>query len=456
MSVLEKQPHSAAFLKQRKMLLVLPLLVTPFLTMAFWALGGGKGDGKQVLAEKEKGFNFALPSAENKSETPDKMASYEQARKDSIARERDMKLDPYYKQDFISQQAAAQQAAGMNTGPNPPGGFGSPSNYGTGSPYNNSSYSGYGYNDPNERRVNEKLAELQASLNAKTTPQPSPYAQNPPNGNSSGGMSTSDIDRLEKMMNMMQSGGGNASEPDPEMQQIQDVLGQILDIQHPERVNERLQKNSASNFGMVYPVTSVRSVDPITLLESKEGKSDSGKKKVNGFFSLNEEKTETEQNAIAAEMYTTQSLVSGSIVKLRLLNDIYVNGQLIPKDSFIFGTAQITGERLGIEINSLRFRNSLFPVKLAVYDIDGMSGIHIPGAISRDVAKQSGDRAIQSIGMTSLDPSMSAQALSAGIEAAKSLMSKKVKLVKVTVKAGYQVLLKDQNQKDGPIQQSKK
>jgi hypothetical protein len=39
------------------------------------------------------------------------------------------------------------------------------------------------------------------------------------------------------------------------------------------------------------------------------------------------------------------------------------------------------------------------------------------------------------------------QAASAGIEAAKTLLSKKSKLIKVTVKAGYQVLLRDEQQK---------
>ena len=38
-----------------------------------------------------------------------------------------------------------------------------------------------------------------------------------------------------------------------------------------------------------------------------------------------------------------------------------------------------------------------------------------------------------------------AQATTAGIQAAKGLLSKKIKLVKVTVKAGYRVLLKDGN-----------
>jgi len=120
---------------------------------------------------------------------------------------------------------------------------------------------------------------------------------------------------------------------------------------------------------------------------------------------------------------------------------------LIPKDNFLFGEATLSGERLGIKIGSIRYQNSLFPVELSVYDLDGMLGIYIPGAITRDVAKQSADRTIQGIGLTTLDPSLGAQAASAGIEAARDMISKKVKLIKVTVKAGYQVLLRDEKQK---------
>ena len=99
-----------------------------------------------------------------------------------------------------------------------------------------------------------------------------------------------------------------------------------------------------------------------------------------------------------------------------------------------------------MNINSVRYQHSLYPVKLEVYDIDGLPGIYIPGAINRDVAKQSTDNALQSVALNSLDPSIGAQAASAGIEAAKTLLSKKVKMIKVEVKAGYKILLKDNNQ----------
>src|SRR5690606_33268112 len=131
---------------------------------------------------------------------------------------------------------------------------------------------------------------------------------------------------------------------------------------------------------------------------------------------------------------------------------ISVNGVPIPNDSFIFGVASLSGERLNIEITNLRNGNSIFPVNLQVFDIDGLDGIHIPGAITRDVAANSADRSVQGIGLTSLDPTWQGQAASAGIETAKTLFSRKVKLVKVTVKAGYQVLLRDGRQQQATVQ----
>ena len=148
-----------------------------------------------------------------------------------------------------------------------------------------------------------------------------------------------------------------------------------------------------------------------------------------------------------AVVHETQTVVNGSTVKLRLANAIFINGVLIPKDHFLYGIASLKGERLTITINSLRYHNSIFPVNLSVYDRDGLAGIYIPDAISRDVAKASADRSIQTLGVTSLDDSWGAQAAGMGIETAKNLLSKKVKLVKVVLKAGYQVLIYDENQK---------
>src|SRR5690606_21744501 len=127
----------------------------------------------------------------------------------------------------------------------------------------------------------------------------------------------------------------------------------------------------------------------------------------------------------------------------------YINGLLVPENSFVYGIAKLTGERLPVEISSITHEGTLFPVDLSDFDMDGLNGIQVPGAIARDVAKQSASSSMQGINITTLDPSLGAQAASAGIEAAKSLFGKKVKQVKVTVKAGYKVFLFDQRQHRG-------
>ena len=72
--------------KRRKMLLVLPLLVIPFLTMAFWALGGGKGTQDKVIATE--GLNLDLPNANLKEDKlMDKLSFYEKADKHPMEQE---------------------------------------------------------------------------------------------------------------------------------------------------------------------------------------------------------------------------------------------------------------------------------------------------------------------------------------------------------------------------------
>ena len=155
------------------------------------------------------------------------------------------------------------------------------------------------------------------------------------------------------------------------------------------------------------------------------------------------EEENNKQNAIEALIPETETLVAGSTVKLQLMNDVNIHGNPISKAQWVYGVATINNERLKISIHSIRSGNAILPVALEAYDMDGMEGIYIPGSISRDAGKQSSDQAISSIGLAGLDPSIGAQAASAGIQAAKTLLSKKIKLVQVSVAAGYRVLLKD-------------
>lgn len=393
---------------------------------------------------EQSGLNLSLPDAHfAKKEIWDKLSLYEMAERDSVKYEQARERDPYF--ELIAFQTDKEQPKEKSEPQN------------ANKLINSFPQKEKQSKDLNEERVNRKLEELIQEVNkgsanstiSKKVETTSSIVPDP--------KFTSDVDRLEKMMEMM----NDNSEPDPEMEQIANVLEKILDIQHPERVKEKFKSMNQQSKANALPVEVLDNTKDITLISSSENyhqftlsdsatsfqnyfSSNTG---LNGFFGLDDEFPEEQQsgNAIHAIIHDSQELVEGATVRIRLLNDIQILGKHIPKDQFITGVCAINGERLTIDISSIRTGNSLLPVSLTVYDLDGLEGIYIPGAITRDASKQASDNALQNMQIMSLDPSLGAQAAAAGVEAAKGLLSKKAKLIKVTVKAGYQILLRDTN-----------
>ncbi len=402
--------------RRRRMLLALPVLILPFATLMFWALGGGPGvQGK----ESQKGFNTELPAANNEDEPVDKMGFYTQAEKDELERRKLEKKDPYYNMAFDSLHVnRSEVTSDLPTYPE------------------SDSY------EPDERKVHKKLNALRAAINQSQ--QTDGSIENVGETADRNPALEGDLDRLEQMMQRMNN---TTVTDDPQMKQANELLENILDLQYPDRVQQRLKQTSEQNRGSVYPVIAPQASDQISTFSHTDQPAQAIPVS-SGFFGLDNpvDWTSNSNVAIQAVVHETQTLVNGSTVKLRLTESVLINGIYIPKDQFIFGTAKLNGERLVIEVSSLRYNNRLFPVELDVYDMDGLEGIYIPGAISRDVAKQGAERSLQGIGLTTLDPSLGAQAASAGIEITRNLLSKKVKLVKVQVKAGYQILLMDVTQ----------
>ena len=416
--------------KKRKMLLVLPLITLPFITILFYTLGGGTMEAMGGKNEIKKGFNFNLPLPKFKEDSAlDKMSYYDQAAVDSIKLQELIKKDPNY-----SNQKTVQESIGEF----PDTDFEVQRFQKGKTGFNSSSFQ-----NRNEQKVYQKLQALQKAINQPAITEN--YGQDMrefENYGSSKGVSD-EIESLEQMMSKM----GESHEPDPELKQLGGMLENILDIQHPSRVQERLKQSADTKKGKLLTVNRKKEEDNVTSLQQE--KTDLSSIKSNSFYTVDEHiEQEEHQNSIEAVIHETQTIVNGSVVKLRLSSDIFLQGTMIPKNTFLYGIATLKGERLEVKINNIQFRNSIFPVELTVYDMDGIDGIYIPGAVSRDVAKASADRSIQTLGLTGLTDSWGAQAAGMGIEAAKSLMSKKVKLIKVVVKAGYQVLLYDEKQKN--------
>ncbi|HEY4334667.1 MAG TPA: conjugative transposon protein TraM [Puia sp.] len=204
--------------------------------------------------------------------------------------------------------------------------------------------------------------------------------------------------------------------PDPQLDRLNTLLDKVIHIQHPTDAQSQPL------------LPSVPPADKITPAD-------------------------TTANSIFAGIPEDQTLTNGATIAIRITDSIRVNGRTLSPGRLVFGTVTFNNDRLLVHINSLREATNLYTVDWQVYDLDGLPGIHMPALLGRDVTKQSADQGIGSLNILPVDPSLGAQAAGAGVQAAKSFLSHKVRQVRVTVKAGYQLLLRDPHEKMHPAPQ---
>lgn len=125
--------HSPGFLRHRKFMLMLPVLVLPFIVILFVLLGGGRGTSGNVLGQHIGGLNVKLPDAHfKKGADKSKLSLYDEASKDSAILKEKIKNDPYYL--FEPHDSTATEIPAHNSV------------------------------DPNETKIMEKLALLKSVL----------------------------------------------------------------------------------------------------------------------------------------------------------------------------------------------------------------------------------------------------------------------------------------------------
>lgn len=154
----------------------------------------------------------------------------------------------------------------------------------------------------------------------------------------------------------------------------------------------------------------------------------------------------TEKNTISACVHDNQKVMDGQTVRFRLLEPIQVSNREIPRNALVVGVAKVQGERLNILITSLEYRGNILPVELSVYDMDGQAGIFIPGSMERSAAKEivanMGTSVGSSVNISTDAGAQLASDLGKGlIQGTSQYFAKKMRTVKVHLKAGYRVLL---------------
>ena len=154
----------------------------------------------------------------------------------------------------------------------------------------------------------------------------------------------------------------------------------------------------------------------------------------------------TAKNTIAAVVAGNQSVVDGESVRLRTSEPMWVGNRLIPRNTTVVGSARVQGERLEIEISSIEYEGSIYDVELQVYDSDGQEGINIPQSMESDALHEIGANMGSTMG-SSINISTNTGAQIASdvgrglINGVSQYLTKKLRTVKVHLKAGYRVML---------------
>jgi hypothetical protein len=242
-----------------------------------------------------------------------------------------------------------------------------------------------------EAEINRKLSEINRQISQPVTNSPpvgSGYRGNVP------ASSSPDMERLEKLLQAKQ----RPDTPDPEMQQLNTMLDKIMQIQNPS-----LGKAADTKVMAV---------------------KDSAFK------------------AIPAIIDGNQKVAAGGMVKLRLSDSVHIGSYTFPKGQSLSGLCAVTNQRLLLEIRNIRIGTSIMPVNLTVFSLDGMAGINAPEAELGEAAGNGANGALGSMQFLGMDQSLGTQAASAGISAAKDLLGKKVKKIRVKLKGGTPVLLR--------------
>ena len=152
------------------------------------------------------------------------------------------------------------------------------------------------------------------------------------------------------------------------------------------------------------------------------------------------------KNTIAAVVAGDQTITNGQGVRLRITEPMWIGNRLIPRNTTIVGAARLQGERLEIEISSVECEGSVYEVELQVYDSDGQEGINIPNSLESDALHEIGANMGSTMG-SSINISTNTGAQIASdvgrglINGVSQYLTKKMRTVKVHLKAGYRVML---------------
>lgn len=158
----------------------------------------------------------------------------------------------------------------------------------------------------------------------------------------------------------------------------------------------------------------------------------------------------TRRNTIKACISQNMTIEDGQRIMLRLLEPLVVDNTVVPRSHIIAGKVKLQSDRLQVDVNTIEYEGKIIPVKLTVYDSDGIEGLYCHTTASQSATKElAGNVAngiASGISVSTSAGSQLAQGVTRGVfTTAGQVLQKNVRKVKIHVKENYEVMLFEKN-----------
>lgn len=427
-----KQPLTEEQRQRRRKMLVYPLMGLLFIG-SMWLIFASANKDK-AGAQQGVGFNTEMPLPVEAGIIADKRTAYEQAKMEEKQKERRTQMNDLaalFSDKDDKAETQSEEFDLLDPEPQQPA-----RTYGGSSPRQPIRFSAAAYeeinrtlgtfyetpkDDPEKEELRERIEELEAMMARQAEP--------------SGSTLDDQVALLEKSYELaakyMPAGqGGTAQQPT------------ATEAKEDEKT-VRNGKAVAQPVGQITERIVSALAQPMTDSEFITAQTD---ERNFGFQTAVGNLAAVGRNTIPACVHGNQTVTDGQAVRLRLAEPMQVAGMRIPRSTVVVGAAQVQGERLGIDITSLEYRGTIIPVELAVFDSDGQEGIFIPNSMevsaAKEVAANMGSSLGSSINISTDAGAQLASDLGKGlIQGTSQYIAKKMRTVKVHLKAGYKVML---------------
>lgn len=426
----EKKEQTAEQRQARNKRIVIPLLFVVF-GVAMWFIFKPSAKDKEAQ-QQQQGYNTNVPSPTNKQMTDDKKSAYEQEQmeqKQDARRKQMHDLASMFDGDGQAEETPSydepQHAYGGSGGSSQP----KETIYASANAYNDINRTlGNFYETPEvdeeKEEMRKEIEELREMAYNKQTEQD---------------VAADQLALLEKSYEL-------AAKYMPSGQQGSPMGGG----QQPTTTENKAPETVKNGKALINPVGQVTTSVVTTLSQPMSDSvfiAEYAKERNMGFHTVVGTAGKVDKNTIRACVHDNQTITDGQSVRLRLLEPMRAGEMVIPRNALVTGMAKIQGDRLGVDITSLEYAGTIIPVELEVYDADGQAGIFIPGSIElnavKEVAANMGASLGTSVSITNqgAGDQLLTELGKGAIQGASQYISKKMKVVKVHLKAGYNILL---------------